>query len=206
MLRPGYSRTYNTLAPAKIYTKGTSAVAGCPPEQQPLTTRITIATSSADETRRIGGAMGRAAMPGDVILLHGELGAGKTTLTQGILQGLGGDEYASSPTFVLISQYEARLTLYHVDLYRIDKPEDTFELGLDEIVDGDGLCVVEWAERAPDQFPAAHLTVELLRTGEDTRSLTIEASGPGYAGYLKEIGAIGLASEASDQASSAPGR
>lgn len=163
-----------------------------------MTTRITIATSSADETRRIGEAMGRAARLGDIILLHGELGAGKTTLTQGILKGLGGDEYASSPTFVLISQYEARLTLYHVDLYRIDEPEDTFELGLDEILDGEGLCVVEWAERAPDQFPAERLSVELLRTGEHTRSLTIEATGPGYAGYLQEIDAVG-------QASSGPG-
>ena len=144
--------------------------------------------------------MGRAARPGDVILLHGELGAGKTTLTQGILQGLGGDEYASSPTFVLVSQYEARLTLFHVDLYRIDEPEDTFELGLDEILDGDGLCVVEWAEKAPDQFPAERLTVELLRTGEQTRSLVIEATGPDYAGYLREIDAVG------NQASNGAGR
>lgn len=167
---------------------------------------MTIATSSADETRRIGDALGHAARPGDVILLSGELGAGKTTLTQGILQGLGGEEYASSPTFVLISQYKARLTLYHVDLYRIDEPEDTFELGLDEILDGDGLCVVEWAERAPDQFPAERLMIELVRTGEQTRSLAIEASGLGYARYLQEIDAIGQARPASDQASSGPGR
>ena len=171
-----------------------------------MTTRLTVATSNAEETRRIGRALGQRAQAGDVILLYGELGTGKTTLTQGILRGLGGDEYASSPTFVLISQYEARLTLYHVDLYRISEPEDTFELGLDEILDGDGLCVVEWADRAPDQFPTERLTVNLLRTGEDTRSIVFEASGPGYAGYLKEIDAIGTTQHVSDQASTGPGR
>ena len=163
-----------------------------------MTTRTTIASSSADETRRVGIALGRHARAGDIILLSGELGAGKTTLTQGILRGLGGDEYASSPTFVLISQYKARLTLYHVDLYRISEPEDTFELGLDEILDGDGLCVVEWAEKAPGQFPAERLTVMLERTGEETRSLIFEASGAGYAGYMREIEAIDTASQASD--------
>jgi len=170
-----------------------------------LTTQLTIITSGADETRRIGVAMGRAAQAGDVILLHGELGAGKTTLTQGILRGLGGDDYASSPTFVLISEYTARLTLYHVDLYRISKPEDTFELGLDEILDGDGLCVVEWAERALDQFPAEHLTVELLRTGDETRSLVIKASESGYTRYLQEISTIGTSRQAYGQASNGAG-
>jgi tRNA threonylcarbamoyladenosine biosynthesis protein TsaE len=193
--------TYNTLAPAKVYMKGKPAVVGCPPEHEALTTQITITTSGADETRLVGAAMGRAAQPGDVILLHGELGAGKTTLTQGILRGLGGDDYASSPTFVLISEYTARLTLYHVDLYRISKPEDTFELGLDEILDGDGLCVVEWAERALDQFPAERLTVELLRTGDETRSLAIEASGSDHTRYLQEISAVGTPQKASNQAS-----
>jgi tRNA threonylcarbamoyladenosine biosynthesis protein TsaE len=149
--------------------------------------------------------MGCAAQAGDVILLQGELGAGKTTLTQGILRGLGGDDYASSPTFVLISQYPARLTLYHVDLYRISKPEDTFELGLDEILDGDGLCVVEWAERALDQFPAGHLTVQLLRTGDETRSLVIESSGSGYTRYIQELSAVGTSWQASGQASTGAG-
>lgn len=193
--------TYNTLAPAKVYMKGKPAVVGCPPEHEALTTQITITTSGADETRLVGAAMGRAAQPGGVILLHGELGAGKTTLTQGILRGLGGDDYASSPTFVLISEYTARLTLYHVDLYRISKPEDTFELGLDEILDGDGLCVVEWAERALDQFPAERLAVELLRTGDETRSLAIEASGSDYTRYLQEISAVGTPQKAPNQAS-----
>jgi len=185
--------------------KGKPAVAGCPPEHEALTTQITLTTSGADETRRVGAAMGRAAQAGDIILLQGELGAGKTTLTQGILRGLGSDDYASSPTFVLISQYPARLTLYHVDLYRISKPEDTFELGLDEILDGDGLCVVEWAERALEQFPAEHLTVKLLRTGDETRSLVIEASGSGYTRYMQEFSAVGTPRQAPGQASTSAG-
>ena len=126
-------------------------------------------------------------------------------LRRPLRRGLGGDDYASSPTFVLISEYTARLTLYHVDLYRISKPEDTFELGLDEILDGDGLCVVEWAERALDQFPAERLTVELLRTGDETRSLVIKASESGYTRYLQEISTIGTSRQAYGQASNGAG-
>ena len=166
---------------------------------------LEVMTHCAEETQALGRSIGEALEAGDLCLLSGELGAGKTTLTQGILRGLGGDDYASSPTFVLISEYTARLTLYHVDLYRISKPEDTFELGLDEILDGDGLCVVEWAERALDQFPVERLTVELLRTGDETRSLVIKASESGYTRYLQEISTIGTSRQAYGQASNGAG-
>ena len=92
-----------------------------------------------------------------------------------------------------------------MDLYRIDEPEDTFELGLSEILDGDGLCVVEWAEKAIDQFSADRLTIKLVRTGEESRRLEIQAIGAYYARYLHEIDAIGLTQQKTDQTSSGLG-
>ena len=109
-----------------------------------------------------------------MFLLAGELGAGKTCLTQGVLWGLGGDEYARSPTFVLVSQYRARLTLHHVDLYRLDSFSEVYGLELDEYLYGDGVCVVEWADKAEDMFPEDSLVIRLDVTGDTTRRITFE--------------------------------
>jgi hypothetical protein len=87
-----------------------------------------------------------------VILLDGPLGAGKTCLTQGIAMGLGITGYVRSPTFVLMARYSGRLTLHHLDLYRVGSSQEAWDLGLDEQISGDGLCVVEWPDRAPDLF------------------------------------------------------
>ena len=118
-----------------------------------------LQSSSADSTREIGREIGSRARKGDVVLLTGDLGAGKTTLAQGILHGLGSNEFARSPTFVLVNEYNARLPLYHMDLYRLDSFEDVEGLGLDDYLFGDGLCVVEWADKAEDYFPVDHLSV-----------------------------------------------
>ena len=126
-------------------------------------------------------------MPGHVFLLSGGLGAGKTCLTQGILWGLGGEEHARSPTFVLVSRYHARLTLYHVDLYRVDAAEEMDDLGLDEYVYGDGVCVVEWADKAPGMFPEDRLEVRIELLGESTRRLTLSASGQMHSEVLDAV-------------------
>ena len=131
--------------------------------------------------------MGVHAQPGHVFLLVGELGAGKTCLTQGVLWGLGADEYARSPSFVLVSQYQGRLTLYHIDLYRLGAPEEAFELGLDEYLYGDGVCVVEWADRASGLFSENHLDVRIDRLSESTRRLTLLAEGTEYSGVLSAV-------------------
>ena len=143
-----------------------------------MTTQFTIITSGADETRRVGAAMGRAAQAGDVILLHGELGAGKTTLTQGIAWGAGTSGYAHSPTFVLVHEYAGRVKVYHLDLYRIDGGElEAHDLAIDELL-ADGACVVEWAERAPGVFPPGHVRVELgFGQAPDDRRITLHAEG-----------------------------
>ena len=127
------------------------------------------------------------AQPGDVFLLIGQLGAGKTRLTQGILNGLGSENIARSPTFVMVTEHlNGRLPLYHMDLYRIGSSDDLTELGLDEYLYGDGLSVVEWPDRVPDAFPRNHLEVRIEVLSGSKRQLTISGSDK-YENILGEM-------------------
>ncbi len=148
-------------------------------------TLVEIRTRSPEKTQVVGRAIGENARAGDLILLEGELGAGKTCLTQGILWGLGGNEYARSPTFVLMAQYAARLTLHHVDLYRIESAIEAAELGLDEVVSGDGVTVVEWADRAGGMFEGQGLRIRLALVTESTRSLTLSTTDVRYSSAIE---------------------
>ena len=125
-----------------------------------------------------------------MFLLVGGLGAGKTCLTQGILWGLGVDEYARSPTFVLVSQYSGRLTLYHVDLYRLDSIEEIEDLGLEECLFGEGVCVVEWAEKAERLFPEQSVLIRIDYLGETSRGLTLEAAGGRHERLVEALGGV----------------
>jgi len=147
---------------------------------------LEITTHSAEETQQVGRVLGQLAQAGDLILLSGDLGAGKTTLTQGIAWGLGVEEYAHSPTFILAHEYHGRVTLHHLDLYRIDDPREVEELGIDEFLT-DSVCVVEWAEKAIDLFPEEHLLVELTELSEESRSLRLSPAGERYVGLMEEI-------------------
>ena len=142
-----------------------------------MTSTQEIVSYSADETHAIGVQLGQNAVAGDVILLTGELGAGKTTLTQGIAQGLGVEERPRSPTFVMATEYHGRLPLYHLDLYRIDNIAELDELGLEEYLSEDGVAVVEWADRASQAFPVECLWISLEPTDADTRQITLTANG-----------------------------
>lgn len=146
-----------------------------------MTPALTIHTSSPQETQAVGRAIGQQAQAGDIFLLTGPLGAGKTCLTQGIAWGLGVTGYTRSPTFVLMTRHRGRLTLYHIDLYRIGDPLEAWDLGLDEALFGDGVCVIEWADRAGDLFPAEALWIGLDYTLDpDQRSITFSSPGPGH--------------------------
>ena len=124
--------------------------------------------------------MGQEAQAGDVYLLTGELGAGKTCLTQGIAWGLGIEGHTRSPTFVIMTRYRGRHTLYHIDLFRIGDSREAWDLGLEEYLFGDGICVVEWADRAPEVFPAESLWVEMGYGGEESeRFINIGPRGDG---------------------------
>lgn len=148
---------------------------------------LDLVSHSSEETRRLGARLGRLARPGDVLLLVGELGAGKTCLTQGIARGLGVRENASSPSFVIMKEYHGRLALYHIDLYRLERLQEVADLGLDDYLCGSGVCVVEWADRAPEQLPAEHLLVRMQYVSERERSIHIEARGPRYVGLLSQL-------------------
>lgn len=127
-----------------------------------MANQLIIHTDTAEETRRIGEIIGESAAPGDVYLLTGPLGAGKTCLTQGIARGLGVDGHARSPTFVLITRYQGSLTLHHADLYRIDHPAEAWDLGLEDIISaGEDILIVEWADRAEDIFPEDAMWIDL---------------------------------------------
>src|SRR5215831_14773745 len=148
-----------------------------------VTTPMILMSASLERTYALGRALGELARAGDVILLEGALGAGKTALTQGIGLGLGIAATINSPTFTILKEYEGRLPLYHFDLYRLDEPDELYELGFEDYFRGDGVCVVEWAERGEfkdDEEPVWNgdwLRVALSVTGEDERTLACTADG-----------------------------
>ncbi len=143
-------------------------------------TKTVIISDGPEQTQEIGKALGRHAEPGHVYLLVGELGVGKTCLTQGVLWGLGSSEFARSPTFVLVSKYQGRLTLNHVDLYRVGSDAEAVDLGLDDVMEGGGLTVVEWADRANHLQATEHLEVRMDHVGENTRRLTLSTRWQTY--------------------------
>jgi tRNA threonylcarbamoyladenosine biosynthesis protein TsaE len=134
-----------------------------------------IETASEGETSAAGEALARTLKPGDVILLYGDLGAGKTAFVRGIARGLGANpEDVSSPTFTIIQEYTApSATLYHVDLYRLE-PAEIEDLGLDDLVSGNGIVAIEWADRWPGR-PSGTIEVRLDAIGTDARRIRIES-------------------------------
>src|SRR5574341_1383382 len=142
-----------------------------------MTAPATLVSNSPAETRNFGHRLGTLLAPGDVVLLTGELGAGKTVFVQGMARGVGFEGAVSSKSFVLLGEYAGRLTLYHADLYRLEEPEQVAELALDEIC-VDGALVVEWPERAGEGvLPGEHVRIEFEVTGEDSRVLHVSAKG-----------------------------
>jgi tRNA threonylcarbamoyladenosine biosynthesis protein TsaE len=137
-------------------------------------------TQAADETRAVGAALGRAARAGDVLWLHGDLGAGKTELTKGVAAGLACTDPVSSPSFALIHEYHGgRLPLFHIDLYRLDTPAAE-DLGLEDYLEDDGVTVIEWGERLPGGYfdDGIDVTLAYVDAESDARRLTLAPCGP----------------------------
>ena len=136
---------------------------------------VDVVSSSPEETQRLATELARSLAPGAVLALHGNLGAGKTQFVRGLLVGLGGNpRTVSSPTYVLLNVYDTgRLTLFHLDAYRVAGPDDFEGIGFTELLDQGGVVVVEWADRVAALLPPGTVHIYLEPTGEMTRRITI---------------------------------
>ena len=155
---------------------------------------IDFISHGAAQTQRLGARLGELLEAGDVLLLEGDLGAGKTVLAQGVAQGLGIQDPVTSPTFTLIHEYEGRLPLYHVDLYRLADAADAANIGLEEYVYGDGVTIIEWPDRAAGLVPDDHLAIALRPIADTKRALRLMPHGARYTALVAQFkrGAFGL--------------
>lgn len=152
-----------------------------------------------EETGRFGEALGGRLRPGDVVGLVGDLGTGKTTLTQAIARGMGIGAPVTSPTFALIHEYRGKTPLFHIDPYRLERPEEMSDLGFDEYFERGGVVIVEWADKVTELLPPERLTLTLtlpeapptaVLDAEAPRLLTAEAAGERYENLLMELAAL----------------
>lgn len=144
---------------------------------------LELRATTAEDTRAIGAALADVLLAADVVVLTGELGAGKTTLVQGLARGLGATEHVASPTFTLVREYPSgRLPIAHVDIYRLERLQDVVDLALDELGGDGAVLLIEWGDAVEELLPADRLRIELA-TQEDgqTRQLTIGSEGPSWA-------------------------
>ena len=134
-------------------------------------------TLSPEETLEVGKELGKASVAGQVYALVGDLGVGKTVFTKGFAEGLGIEEAVNSPTFTILQIYdEGRIPLYHFDVYRVEEPEEMEEIGFDEYIEGDGVCLIEWAGRIADILPENIIVIRIekdLGKGLDYRKITV---------------------------------
>nr|WP_320415660.1 tRNA (adenosine(37)-N6)-threonylcarbamoyltransferase complex ATPase subunit type 1 TsaE [Candidatus Contubernalis alkalaceticus] len=149
-----------------------------------------LTAASTQETREVGKKLGMLLATGDIVALFGDLGTGKTVFTQGLAQGLGVHNYVTSPTFVLINEYPGRLPLYHFDVYRLEDPEEILELGYEEYFYGEGVSVIEWAEKIVDYLPHEYLGITLEKTEPlelEGRRLAFQPRGKRYVKMVEEL-------------------
>jgi len=152
---------------------------------------LDFVSHSTAQTRRFGMRLGILLKPGDVICLEGELGTGKTCLAQGICEGMGVVEPITSPTFTLIAEYHPPSPappLYHIDVYRLDNAvHEAIALGLDDYLLGDGVCLIEWADRITSALPADRLWITLRHLDTSKRGLVVNGTGARYHELLRDF-------------------
>lgn len=135
-------------------------------------------THSPAETRALGEKLAHLLLPGDVLLLWGDLGAGKSELTRGIAKGLGIAGPISSPSFTIMNVYDdGRIPLYHFDWYRLQSSEELYEMGMDEYLGGDGVAVIEWPGQCPDAIPEKYLSITIEPQEDETRRILFDYRG-----------------------------
>ncbi|MGH2706603.1 MAG: tRNA (adenosine(37)-N6)-threonylcarbamoyltransferase complex ATPase subunit type 1 TsaE [Actinomycetota bacterium] len=153
---------------------------------------FTIETRSPEETRRLGVALSPLLLPGDVIALAGDLGAGKTTFVQGLAAGLGVPERVTSPTFILMKEYlGGRYPLMHIDVYRLDTVQEVIDLGYDEFLDPSHIVVVEWGDVVEPLLPKDHLLVDIaVGDGDLLRRVTLSPRGSHWEDRMETVGVL----------------
>ena len=149
--------------------------------------QLDLVSHSPQETQKIGVRIGELALAGDVFLLVGKLGTGKTCLTQGIAWGLNITDYALSPSFVIMRELYGRLPLYHIDLFRLERIEEIEDLGLDDYLYGNGVCVVEWAKKGIQLLPLEHLLIEISYLDDTKRRFHFKPSVERYQELLRQL-------------------
>lgn len=136
---------------------------------------IKITTHSAEETIALGEKIGSLLKPGDIIAMSGTLAAGKTTITKGIAKALGVNDTITSPTFCLISEYEGtKMPLYHMDVYRLDSVEDFINLGVDDMLFGEGVCIIEWSEKVKSELPKNTIWMNIMPEDDGSRIISLD--------------------------------
>jgi tRNA threonylcarbamoyladenosine biosynthesis protein TsaE len=148
-----------------------------------------MVTGSEKETRDLGVKLGRLLRPGDFVALYGDLGSGKTRFAQGVARGLGvaPGVRVTSPTYTILNEYQGEFPLYHFDLYRLDGDTDISELGFGEYFAGNGVCLVEWAERMAGEFPDEYLKIFFYHEEGDTRRIEFDWSGDRYGEIVRKL-------------------
>lgn len=147
---------------------------------------LDLISHSAAQTQRWGARLGELVQPGDVICLEGDLGSGKTCFVQGIGRGLEITEDINSPTFILANEHRGgRLALYHLDMYRVSSAREVLGIGLEDYLDSDGVCVIEWAEKIREVLPAERLWITFRYLGESKRGIVMQAQGARYESLLR---------------------
>ncbi len=152
---------------------------------------LTVSSSSPDETRILGAALAPVLLPGDVISLSGDLGAGKTVFVQGLARALGVETAVTSPTFTLIHEYRGRYPIVHLDIYRLDSYQEVLDLGYEELLNPDAVLVVEWGDAVAPLLPRRYLGIEILRgdpeDDENLRVVNFRPTGPEWAAKLESM-------------------
>ena len=149
---------------------------------------FSVITTSPEQTWKIGEMLGARLKAGDTVCLYGDLGAGKTSFSYGIAQGLDvREQYITSPTFTFVNEYEGRVPFYHIDLYRLADPGELENIGFEEYIDSDGVTVIEWADRAEGELPGEALSVYLSYVDDHSREIGFLAEGERYRKLLDEL-------------------
>ena len=144
-------------------------------------------SQSIEETERFAARCADSLAPGLVIGLIGNLGAGKTLFVRALVSAFCGEEQVSSPTFVLMQEYHGNLPLYHFDVYRLKDDDEFLEMGGDEYLFGDGVCLIEWADKIIDLLPEDHVIIEIIHSGETKRDFHITAQGSISEAFMNKL-------------------